>query len=75
VYGFAYFVDGDLRRQIIYNEGEIALEEGDPLPVETTMEFPSWGPDEEFIWAVIHAITGTTFDESVRYQAFELQST
>lgn len=69
-YGFTLVEGGDVRRQYVFSEGEVVVDEGAPLPVEGAVPIPSWGPDEDFVWAVIEAVTGTGYDEVVRYQAY-----
>ncbi|MBB5868275.1 hypothetical protein F4553_001654 [Allocatelliglobosispora scoriae] len=57
-YGFEVFDDGALTRAVVYADGEPVVESGEPLPVESTITLPSWGPDEDFVWSVIEAVTG-----------------
>jgi hypothetical protein len=72
-YGFALFENGAIRRQYVVADGEAVVDAGEPLPVEAGIEVPAWGPDEDFVWAVVRAVTGAGFDESVRYQAYALR--
>ena len=71
-YGFTLYESGEIRRRYVFSEGEVVVDEGEPLPVESTIEVPSWGPDEDFVWAVITAVTGVTYDENLVYQAWAL---
>jgi hypothetical protein len=72
-YGFTLFADGAMVRQFVHSEGVTLIDEGQPLAVETAFELPSWGPDEDYIWAVITAVTGTTYDDDVTYRAYTLR--
>ncbi len=72
VYGFRYFEDGQFRRQIIYMDGEVVLEEGEPLPVEASITFPDWGPDEDFVWEVAGSVTGDRPQSELPYEEFRL---
>jgi hypothetical protein len=72
-YGFTLYVDGEPQRDFVYSEGETPVNVGAPLPVEAGIEVPSWGPDEDYLWAVIEAVTGATYDESLRLQAYRLR--
>ncbi|AGZ43943.1 hypothetical protein [Actinoplanes friuliensis] len=69
-YGFSLFTDGERTRHFVYAEGEIVEDEGTPLASEAGIEVPSWGPDENYIWAVITAVTGLTYDESLQYRVY-----
>jgi hypothetical protein len=73
-YGFAYYDGHGLARQIVYADGEPVVDEGEPLPAEASIDFPSWGPDEDFVWAIIEAVTGLTFDLDRRYAVHRLTS-
>lgn len=57
-YGFWLYDDGALVRQAIFESGEPVDEVGQPLPMEADVPIPSWGHDEDFVWAVIHEVTG-----------------
>lgn len=61
-YGFWLYDDGKLVRQAMYTSGEPVNIIGEPLPVESQVEIPSWGHDEIYVWAVIEALTGYTSD-------------
>lgn len=69
-YGFTLYEGGDLRRQFVVSEAETVVDDGAALPVESAVQIPSWGPDEDFIWAVVTGVTGTGYDETMRYQAY-----
>ena len=51
-YGFELFDDGVPTRSVVYADGEAVVESGEPLPVESTLALPSWGPDEDFVWSL-----------------------
>lgn len=72
-YGFTLHAGHAVRRQYVVSEGEVVADAGEPLPVEASVEVPSWGPDEDFLWAVIAAVTGIRYDETVRYRAYQLR--
>jgi hypothetical protein len=59
-YGFWLFEDGKLVRHAVFDSGKPVAAYGTPLPVESELEIPSWGHDEEFVWAVISAVTGSS---------------
>jgi hypothetical protein len=57
-YALWLYDDANLVRHICFMDGEPAEVFGEPLPVEAQIEIPSWGPDEDFLWSVIRAVTG-----------------
>jgi hypothetical protein len=67
IYGFWVHDDGELVRRAIFQHGEPIDEVGEPLPFESSIEVPSWGHDENFVWSVIQAITGQGYDQDQRY--------
>ena len=69
-YGFTLHEGTSTRRQYVFSEGAVVVDEGAPLPVESAVPIPSWGPDEDFIFSVVTAVTGTAYDETVQYQAY-----
>jgi hypothetical protein len=69
-YAFALFTAGEVVRELVHVDGEPVVDTGTPLPVEASVKFPSWGPDEDFLWAVIEAVTGTGYPEDVLFQAW-----
>ncbi|UWP79018.1 hypothetical protein [Dactylosporangium fulvum] len=69
-YAFTLFEGGAETRQFVSSEGETVVDEGTPLPVEAGVEIPEWGPDEDFIWAVIEAVTGRGYAADLRYQVY-----
>ncbi|MFD0556887.1 hypothetical protein FB566_2140 [Stackebrandtia endophytica] len=71
-YGFAWFEAGQLVRRVVYADGEVVDQAGDPLPMEATMEFPSWGPDEDFVFEVVKTLTDCDVDYSTTYRRHEL---
>lgn len=71
-YGFSLYDERGLVRKIIYSDGEPVAEDGAPLAVEARLEFPSWGPDEDFLWAVIEDVTGISFDLERSYDVHEV---
>ncbi|GCE25227.1 hypothetical protein KDA_07110 [Dictyobacter alpinus] len=56
-YGFWYFVDGQLLRHIMFQEGECVEEEGEILVEEKGIQ-DSWGYTEEGIFILLERITG-----------------
>jgi hypothetical protein len=69
-YAFTLFAGGEVVRQLVYSDAEPVVDTGTPLPVEATVEIPSWGPDEDFVWAVIEAVTGTDYQDSQRFEVW-----
>jgi len=71
-YGFWLSEDGVPRRSLVSVDGEIVESSGDELDVEQTVEIPSWGRDEDFLWAVIGSVTGQGFDADAAYDSYEV---
>ncbi|GAA3204803.1 hypothetical protein ACFO1B_55830 [Dactylosporangium siamense] len=69
-YAFTLFEDGEVVRELVYADAEPVVDAGTPLPVEATVEIPSWGPDEDFVWAVIEAVTGTGYQDSQQFEVW-----
>lgn len=69
-YGFSLFTGGERTRHYVYAEGSVVENEGEPLAVEAEITLPSWGPDEDFLWSVITAVTGLKYDEGLRYRVY-----
>ena len=67
IYGFWLHEEGELVRRTIFQSGELIDEVGKPLAFESAIEVPSWGHDEDFIWAVIRAVTGQDYDPDQRF--------
>lgn len=73
-YGYWYYEDGALVRCIVYSEGEVAEEIGDPLPAETAVEPGDLGIEEDYIFSVAHALTGQTLDLDTPFAAYAIGS-
>ena len=71
-YALWLYDDGDLARHVCYHDGEPVERFGDPLPIEAEIEIPSWGPDEDFLWGVIKAVTGLTADIQQRFAVYDV---
>jgi len=71
-YGFWLYEHGGLRRALVSADGEVVESVGDELDVERTVEIPSWGRDEDFVWAVIRSVTGQGFDADAAYDSYEV---
>jgi hypothetical protein len=69
-YAFTRFQVGAEVRRWVYSEGELVVDEGTPVPVEAGMVLPSWGPDEDFLWTVIEAVTGRGYDPDAQFQIY-----
>ncbi|MBM2623890.1 hypothetical protein JIG36_51220 [Actinoplanes sp. LDG1-06] len=69
-YGFSLFTGGERTRHYVYAEGAVVEDEGTPLPVEAEVALPSWGPDEDFLWSIITAVTSLRYDGNVRYRVY-----
>ena len=69
-YAYTLFQDGEVVRELVYVDAVAVVDTGTPLPVEATVKIPSWGPDEDFLWAVIEAVTGTGYSDTLRFQAY-----
>lgn len=72
IYGLRFYDDGTLVRGTVLHNGEPVVDVGTPLPVESQVEIPSWGPDEDFLWAAINAVTGLTADVDQLFEVYEL---
>lgn len=72
-YGFILYEGGVITRKIFYSEGNVIDEYGEALPVEHEVEMPSWGYDEDFVWAVIESVTGRTHDLEAAYQVYAVE--
>lgn len=73
-YGFWLFEDGELKRRVMYETGECIDESGDRLPVEDTVEVPSWGHDEDFVWALIASVAEIELDDARSYAVFSVDT-
>ncbi|GAA0525634.1 hypothetical protein GCM10010172_02630 [Paractinoplanes ferrugineus] len=69
-YGFTLFTDGERIRHYVYADGVAVEDEGTPLPAEAEVPVPSWGPDEDFLWSIITAVTGLRYDAQLRYRVY-----
>ncbi|MBU2667159.1 hypothetical protein KOI35_26990 [Actinoplanes bogorensis] len=69
-YGFSLFTNGERTRYYVFAEGVAVEDEGTPLPVEAEIAVPTWGPDEDFLWSIITAVTGLRYDEDLRYRVY-----
>jgi hypothetical protein len=69
-YGFTLFTNGERSRHYVYAEGAIVEDEGTPLPVEAEIAVPSWGPDEDYLWSIVTAVTGLRYDEKLQYRVY-----
>lgn len=69
-YAFTLFTAGEVVRELVYVDGGVVVDNGSPLPVEASVDFPSWGPDEDFIWTVIEAVTGSGYQETQPFQTW-----
>lgn len=69
-YGFILIEGGKLTRQVVFTDGELTIDEGLPLVFEATIPLPSWGPDEDWLWAIIEHVTGVTFDVDQSYAVY-----
>ncbi|GIH08706.1 hypothetical protein Rhe02_67730 [Rhizocola hellebori] len=72
-YGFILVEDGEVVRRLIYVDGEPSIDEGEPLPIEAEIPHPSWGPDEDWVWAIIKDVTGITYDEDRIFEVYACQ--
>jgi hypothetical protein len=69
-YGFTLFTNGERTRHYVYADGVAVEDEGTPLPVEAETSLPSWGPDEDFLWSIITAVTGLRYDDKLQYRVY-----
>lgn len=74
LYGFSYYVDGALKRGIVYEGNEVLEEVGATLPEEADLSAPAWGPDEDFVFEITARLTGVSLDDllAARYQLLKL---
>jgi len=59
-YGFWLYERGSLVRAVRYDHGEVADQQGAPLPQEADIELPSWGMDEDWAFTILERITPIT---------------
>jgi hypothetical protein len=69
-YGFMLVQEGEVVRRAIYVDGELTVQDGESLPIEAEIPHPSWGPDEDWVWAIIKDVTGTTYDEERTFEVY-----
>lgn len=69
VWGFTLH-DGPNTRRWTYSDGQVIEDEGPPLPIESTYRMPTWGIDEDFIFAVIRNVTGVRFDPGASMEIY-----
>ncbi|MFB7718468.1 DUF6461 domain-containing protein [Nocardia sp. NPDC056100] len=60
LHGFAWYVDGVAIRRIMYAEGAIADESGEPLPAEALVPEPG---DEDYVFEMMARLTGQGWGE------------
>jgi hypothetical protein len=70
-YGFTLVEQGSLVRQAVYADAKLVVDQGQPLPIESEIPIPSWGPDEGWVWAIVNHVTGLGYDEE---QTFEVHA-
>ena len=61
-YSFWLYENGVLVRHATFESGNCIEHTGAALAIESKVAIPSWGHDEDFLWAVITAITGLKDD-------------
>ncbi|MFB7867890.1 hypothetical protein [Streptomyces sp. NPDC056069] len=75
-YALWLYDEGTLVRHISFRDGEPAQVFGavvaDPLPAEVRAEIPSWGPDEDYLWNVIEAVTGLDNDLDQLFTVYDV---
>ncbi|GAA4904091.1 hypothetical protein LX16_3729 [Stackebrandtia albiflava] len=71
-YGFAWFQNGEAVRRAVFQDGEPVVSAGAALPVEAEIPIPSWGPDEDYVFAVVRKLTGWDYDPDRRYRRHAL---
>ncbi|GCE03571.1 hypothetical protein [Dictyobacter aurantiacus] len=57
IYGFWYFVDGSLLREVLFQDGICVEEEGALLSEERALRRP-WGYDEQNVLSLLEQVTG-----------------
>jgi hypothetical protein len=62
-YGFSYFVNGALRRSIVYELNAVLDEVGLQLSEEIGFAVAEWGPDEDFVFGVMERLTGISLGD------------
>jgi hypothetical protein len=71
-YAFWLYQDGALVRHATFESGKCIQEGGEPLAIESQVALPSWGHDEDFLWAVVTAVTGLDADEDQQFGVFSV---
>jgi len=75
-YALWLYDDASLVRHVCFKDGEPAPVFGDfvggPLPIEDQIEVPSWGPDEDFLWSVIRAVTRCDADDGRLFSVYDV---
>lgn len=61
VHGFAWFVEGQLVRRVMYSEGELMDEVGERLPEEERLDTPLW---EDDVFEIISELTGLAWGDA-----------
>jgi len=69
-YAFTLFDGGVEVRQWVSSDGDLVIDEGTPLAAEAGVDIPAWGPDEDFLWTVIEAVTGRGHGDELRFQVY-----
>ena len=71
-YSFWLYENGELTRQATFESGNCIEQTGTALPIESQVAIPSWGHDEDFLWAVITAVTGLKDDTEQLFNVYSV---
>ncbi|MCX4387378.1 hypothetical protein OG777_10580 [Micromonospora peucetia] len=67
-YGFSLVNEGVKVRRAVYTNGELTVDDGEPLPIEANIPDP--GSDENWVWAIIEHVTGTGYNGNRTFQVY-----
>ncbi|WP_141719425.1 hypothetical protein [Micromonospora peucetia] len=67
-YGFTLVNEGVKVRRAVYTNGELTVDDGEPLSIEANIPDP--GSDENWVWAIIEHVTGTGYNGNRTFQVY-----
>ncbi|GLU48812.1 hypothetical protein [Nocardiopsis ansamitocini] len=73
IYGFWLYDDAEAVRHTMFQDGAPIKDLGRPLDVEVGQPVPDWGPDEDYLWAVITSVTGIVNRAERRFTTYSVR--